>query len=159
MLSQLKIHYLVRLTGVHKSFFPSLFYFSLTCSISVRPQGLYWMLQWIIKHSHCTQEVFNPVMFYTGVSCVKSRAMQITSARLRLFFQNSCASEVQEQSLARGETSGAIDAVHVGGDGLPRSSGTYPLLHRTTYSHTRHARGLQRFFGALRMKKNENKLP
>lgn len=86
------------------------------------------MLQWIIKHSHCTEDVFNLVIFYTGVSCVKSRAMQVTSARLRLFFQNSRASEVQEQSLARGATSGAIDDVHSGGYGLPRQQWNLPFV-------------------------------
>lgn len=54
--------------------------------------------------------------------------MQITLARSRLFFQNSCASEVQEQSLARGETSGAIDAMHPGGYRLPRQQWNLPFV-------------------------------
>lgn len=38
------------------------------------------MLQWIIKHNCCPQEVFNLALFYTDFNCFKFKAIGMTSA-------------------------------------------------------------------------------
>ena len=143
MLDQSTVYDLLSPTARNESSFPSLFNFF--TYFLIRYQRWCWMLQWIIKHNCCPQEVFNLALFYIDFSCFKIRAIGMTSAysfpvkplpKFLCYWSSRACFGLVERHL------GTMVAVH---------SGEYGLLtlavsgHSSTYSHIRHARDLQSF--------------